>query len=123
MVRAKYRKYVNIVALPFGSPYSKSHENFKYVLESNYNGKTYKTEAALRVGWEPELSPFDKAFDVTFLKRCRAYDNNGKEFDIEMVFKNLEENKYISDGNIDTIVIKESDISKLTSTDKDVITY
>lgn len=116
-------KYVNIVALPFGSPYSKSHENFKYVLESNYNGKTYKTEAALRVGWEPELSPFDKAFDVTFLKRCRAYDNNGKEFDIEMVFKNLEENKYISDGNIDTIVIKESDISKLTSTDKDVITY
>ena len=116
-------KYVNIVALPFGSPYSKSHENFKYVLESNYNGKTYKTEAALRVGWEPELSPFDKEFDVTFLKRCRAYDNNGKEFDIEMVFKNLEKNKYISDGNIDTIVIKESDISKLTSTDKDVITY
>lgn len=116
-------KYVNIVALPFGSPYSKSHENFKYVLESNYNGKTYKTEAALRVGWEPEVSPFDKAFDVTFLKRCRAYDNNGKEFDIEMVFKNLEKNKYISDGNIDTIVIKESDISKLTSTDKDVITY
>ena len=116
-------KYVNIIALPFGSPYVKTHENYKYVLESTYNGKTYNTKAALRVGWEPEVSPFDKDFDMTFLKRCRAYDNNGKEFDIEMVFTNLEKNKYISDGNIDTIVIKESDNSKLTNTDKKVITY
>jgi len=116
-------KYVNIIALPFGSPYVKTHENYKYVLESTYNGKTYNTRAALRVGWEPEVSPFDKDFDMTFLKRCRAYDNNGKEFDIEMVFRNLENNKYISDGNIDTIVIKESDNNKLTNTDKKVITY
>ena len=116
-------KYVNIIALPFGSPYVKTHENYKYVLESNYDGKTYNTKAALRVGWEPEVSPFDKDFDMTFLKRCRAYDNNGKEFDIEMVFKNLEKNKYISDGNIDTIVIKESDKSELANTDKKVITY
>ena len=116
-------KYVNIIALPFGSPYTKDNENYKYVLESTYNGKTYNTKAALRVGWEPEVSPFDKDFDMTFLKRCRAYDNNGKEFDIEMVFKNLEKNKYISDGNIDTIVIKESDNGKLNNTDKKVITY
>lgn len=116
-------EYVNIIALPFGSPYVKTHENYKYVLESSYNGKTYNTKAALRVGWEPEVSPFDKEFDMTFLKRCRAYDNNGKEFDIEMVFKNLEKNKYISDGNIDTIVIKESDSERLNSTDKKVITY
>ncbi len=116
-------KYVNIVALPFGSPYTKEHENYKYVLEGNYEGKSYTTKAALRVGWEPEVSPFDKDFDMTFLKRCRAYDNNGKEFDIEMVFKNLEKNRYISDGNIDTIVIKEVDSAKLTSTNKKVITY
>lgn len=116
-------KYVNIVALPFGSPYSKTNENYKYVLEGNYEGKSYNTKAALRVGWEPEVSPFDKDFDMTFLKRCRAYDNNGKEFDIEMVFKNLEKNRYISDGNIDTIVIKETDNDRLTSTDKKVITY
>ena len=69
-------KYVKIIALPFGSPYVKSHENYKYVLSSTYNGKTYDTEAALRVGWEPEVSPYDKEFDMTFLKRCRAYDNN-----------------------------------------------
>lgn len=116
-------KYVKIIALPFGSPYTKEHENYKYVLSSTYDGKTYETEAALRVGWEPEVSPYDKNFDKTFLKRCRAYDNNGKDFDIEMVFNMLEKNKYISDGDPNTIVIKETDESKIETTDKKVITY
>ena len=116
-------KYVKIIALPFGSPYTKTHDNFKYVLSTTYNGKTYDTEAALRVGWEPEVSCFDKDFDKTFLKRCRAYDNNGKEFDIEMVFTNLEKNRYISDGDPNTITIKESNKDKLVETDKKVITY
>lgn len=101
-------RYVHIVALPYGSPYKKEHENYKYIISGNYDGYEYKTEAALRVGWEPELSPFSKNFDTSFLKRCRAYDNNGKEFDIEMVFKNLEKNRYISDGNKDRIVIPSS---------------
>lgn len=116
-------KYVKIIALPFGSPYVKSHDNFKYVLSTTYNGKTYNTEAALRVGWEPEVSCFDKGFDKTFLKRCRAYDNNGKEFDIEMVFKNLEKNKYISDGDPNTITIKESNKDKLVEANMKIITY
>ncbi len=116
-------KYVKIIALPFGSPYVKTHDNFKYVLSTSYNGKTYETEAALRVGWEPEVSCFDKDFDKTFLKRCRAYDNNGKEFDIDMVFNMLKKSKYISDGNPDTIVIKEENKNKLGATDKKVITY
>ena len=92
-------------------------------MSSTYDGKTYETEAALRVGWEPEVSPYDKNFDKTFLKRCRAYDNNGKDFDIEMVFNMLEKNKYISDGDPNTIVIKETDESKIETTDKKVITY
>jgi len=108
-------KYVKIVALPFGSPYKKSHDNYPYILQGEYNGYNYETEAALRVGWEPEVSPFNKNFDKEFLKRCRAYDNNGKEFDIEMVFKNLEKNKYISDGDKDLIVIKKSSESILNT--------
>ena len=116
-------KYVKIIALPFGSPYVKTHDNFKYVLSTSYNGKTYETEVALRVGWEPEVSCFDKDFDKTFLKRCRAYDNNGKEFDINMVFNMLKKSKYISDDNPDTIVIKEENKNKLGTTDKKVITY
>lgn len=116
-------KYVNIIALPFGSPYTKTHENYKYVLSSTSVDKTYETISALRVGWEPEVSSFDKNFDPTYLKRCRAYDNNGKEFDIQMVFNNLEKYKYISDGNINTIVIKENDTTKLNDTELKIITY
>ena len=97
-------KYSKIIALPFGSPYNKNHDNYKYIINGSYNGIEYETVAALRVGWEPEVSPFHKDFDKTFLKRCRAYDNNGVDFDIEMTLRILDKNRYISDGNIDTIV-------------------
>ncbi len=116
-------KYVNIIALPFGSPYVKSHANFPYVLNATYNGKEYATKAALRVGWEAELSPYDKAFDPTFLKRCRAYDNNGKEFDIEMNFKLLEKNRYVSDGNQDTIVTSKDNEEQVNASTKKTIFY
>ena len=116
-------RYSKIVALPFGSPYNKNHDNYKYILNGNYNGKEYKTEAALRVGWEPEVSPFDKEFDKYFLKRCRAYDNNGVNFDIEMVFKNLEKNRYISDGDINTIVTNSANSEKINESDLEVVLY
>lgn len=116
-------KYVKIIALPYGSPYKKTHENYPYIIKGEYNDYSYETEALLRVGWESEVSPFNKNFDKYFLKRCRAYDNNGKEFDIEMVFKNLEKNRYISDGRIDTIVIKESMKNSLDEKIENVIIY
>jgi len=116
-------KYVKIIALPYGSPYKKTHENYPYIIKGKYNDYSYETEALLRVGWESEVSPFNKSFDKYFLKRCRAYDNNGKEFDIEMVFKNLEKNRYISDGRIDTIVIKESVKDNLNEKIENVIVY
>ena len=99
--------YVNIVALPFGSPYSLNHNNMEYIFNSNYNGNKYITKAALRVGWEAESSPFSLDFNSKFLKRIRAYDNNSVDFDIEMNFKLLESTRYISDGNKETIVISE----------------
>lgn len=116
-------RYSKIVALPFGSPYNKSHANYKYILNGTYDGKEYNTEAALRVGWEPEVSPFDKTFDKTFLKRCRAYDNNGVDFDIEMVFRMLEKNRYISDGNIKTIVTNHANSNIINNNDLEVILY
>lgn len=117
-------KYVNIVALPFGSPYKLDHENMNYIFTSNYNNKTYNTKATLRVGWESELSPYSISFNPKFLKRIRAYDNNGSEFDIEMNFKILEDTKYVSDGKEDTIVIKEVDIEKVNNIyKKQVIVY
>ena len=117
-------KYTKIIALPFGSPYVKTHENYKYVLSGKYNGETYESIAALRVGWEPEVSPFNKDFDKTFLKRCRAYDNNGKDFDIEMVFRTLEKNRYISDGNKERIVTSIGNKSLISDkNNKEVLLY
>lgn len=116
-------QYVSIVALPFGSPYKKGHSNYQTILEGEYNGVQYQTKAALRVGWEAEVSCFDVNFDSTFLKRIRAYDNNGKEFDIEMNFKILENKRYISDGNVDTVVVLDSDKDRVSAGSKEVITY
>lgn len=116
-------KYVKSVALPFGSPYSKNHSNYQYVLNTNYNNKQYETKVALRVGWEPEVSPFNKVFDKTYLKRCRAYDNNGREFDISMVFNMLEKNRFISDGDKEIVTIPVSLKDKLNDLNKEIITY
>ena len=92
------------------------------MLNGTYEGMNYQTKSMLRVGWEAEVSPFNKEFDPTFLKRIRAYDNNGKDFDIEMNFKLLEQKRYISDGDKNTVVVKESDKEKI-NTKKLVRTY
>ncbi len=114
-------KYVNIVALPYGSPYSKDHQNFSKILKGNYK-KNYVTKATLRVGWESDLSPFNKDFDKSFIKRIRAYDNNGKDFDIKMNFDILEKNRYISDGDYKKVVVKNKDKNKV-KTNLEIITY
>ena len=49
--------------------------------------------------------------------------NNGKDFDIEMVFNMLEKNRYISDGNSNTIVVPDSYIDKVIETNKKIIKY
>ena len=117
-------KYINVVALPFGSPYVSTHNNFQSIINSKYEQKEYITKSTLRVGWESELSPFNKNFNPLFLKRIRAYDNNGKDFDIEYNFKQLEKYKYVSDGNKKTITIREKDMEKLENKfSLNVITY
>lgn len=107
-------KYVNILSLPFGKPYTKDHANFDEILKTSIS--------TLRVGWETNPSPYSSSFDKTFIKRIRAYDNNGLENDIEYEFKRLEKNRFISDGNKDIVTIKESDRDILI-TDKTVIEY
>lgn len=116
-------KYVNIVALPFGSPNKKTHSNFKHILSATYNNKTYETISTLQVGWESDYSPFSTNFDKTFIKRIRAYDNNGKDFDIEYSFNRLKQNRYISDGNVETVTIPLENEKYLAKIDKKVIIY
>lgn len=116
-------KYINIVALPFGSPYKKSHGNFSYIMNGSYEGFEYNTISTLRVGWEADYSPFSNDFDKSFLKRIRAYDNNGVDFDIEMNFKLLESNRYISDGDKNLIVFPKDEENKFNNFNLEYISY
>ena len=116
-------KYVNIVALPFGSPYDDDHSNFKYIIEGTYNDYKYNTKSTLRVGWEANYSPFSKSFNPQFIKRIRAYDNNGENFDIKMNFNRLKETRYISDGDINTIVIPTDYRNYIKNDTKQIIVY
>lgn len=115
-------KYVNVIALPFGSPYKKSHTNFPLILSGIYSENDYQTEATLQVGWSYDRSPFHKQFDKTFLMRVRAWDNNG-DTDITSTFKSLEKNRYISDGDSKTIVVSNTDNLNTDITDKKIIKY
>lgn len=116
-------KYVPIVALPFGSPYTLEHNNFKYILSGSYDGFDYNTVSALRVGWESDYSPYSIDFNKSFIKRIRAYDNNGIDFDIEMNFKLLESNRYISDGNKNLIVFPKNHSDKFNNFDLEYFGY
>lgn len=119
------KQYVSIVALPFGSPYQSSHENYISIISGSYEGKQYQTIAALRVGWEAEVSCFSNNFNPIFLKRIRAYDNEGLEFDIMMNFELLKKSRYISDGDKNTVIIQDKDKDKLNDIgfSLEVITY
>ncbi len=116
-------KYVNIVALPFGSPYTKSHSNFPSIMSGSYEGFDYNTLSTLRVGWESDYSPFSNDFDKSFLKRIRAYDNNGVDFDIQMNFKLLESNRYISDGDKDLIVFPKDKVEEFNNFNLEYYSY
>ena len=115
--------YVPIVALPFGSPYQKNHTNFKSILNGAYEGTTYQTKAALRVGWEANDSCFSKDFDSTFLKRIRAYDNLGKDFDITYNFDLLKKRRFISDGDENQITVPKELQEQIGNTKLEIVTY
>lgn len=115
-------KYVNIVALPFGSPYTSTHSNFKHIISGVYNNKEYNTISTLKVGASYDYSPFDSRFNKIMINRIRAYDNNGTNFDIEYTFKKLESTRYISDGDKNTVVYKK-DTSIKINTNLEKIAY
>lgn len=115
--------YVKILSLPYGLPNEKEHTNFNCILNSNYNNKKYETITTLKDGDGPNSSPFDLNYDSLIIKRIKAYDNDGNN-DIEYYFKLLKNSRYISDGDLKTIVVKKEDEKKLNNEyDLEVVSY
>ena len=107
-------RYVDIIALPYGSPESSaSKPEYEKIFKGSYEGFSYTTKATLLCAWTRSYSPFVRDYDSTAIRRIRAYDNKGVYWDIEMNFKQLNDGRrYISDGNPNTIVFPSSDNSK-----------
>ncbi|MBE6016174.1 MAG: hypothetical protein E7233_01010 [Lachnospiraceae bacterium] len=119
-------KYLDIVALPFGSPTDTSADSkFEKIFSGSYQGRHYTTSAALICGWTFESSCFSGEIDHTYVKRIRAYDNNGEEFDLEMNFSLLNDGqRFVSDGNPNSIVYpKDAGVSPTDPGEKNIIKY
>ena len=107
-------QYVNIVALPYGSPESMGpeHPEYEKIFAGTYDGFEYTTKASLLCAWTRSYSPFVRDYEYRRIRRIRGYDNGGEYWDIEDNFKQLNNGKrYISDGEPDTIVFPSSDNS------------
>jgi len=95
------------------------------IFSGTYKGFSYTSSATLLCAWTVQESPFAGTYDNTYIKRIRGYDNNGSDFDIEFNFGLLGNGRrYISDGDPDTIVIREADADGLGEKfGREVITY
>lgn len=111
---------VNTYALCYGGR-PKDKELYSYLEKGEYEGNTYKNIAILNVGWDPSVSPIDKAFNPLAIHRIRAsetkVDGVGM-YDWLSVFDKHPERRFISDGNPDIVTVPKKledkvDIEKL----------
>ena len=86
------------LALPFGL----WPENEQLAIEGEFEGVTYKHRAVLLVGSDPVYSLYDKRVDLMALPRVQAIES---EFDRWLPV--LDDHRYISDGDPDTMVVPE----------------
>ena len=108
----------------FALPYGLSPQNYELAVAGVYEGFTYKHRAILKVGANPTLSPAVKDFDPLHLPRIRA-----SSLEIAFwsdYFQNNPEQRYISDGNPQTIAIpveKEVLLDKSKLRDKKILLW
>lgn len=112
--------YVKIVSLPYGKP-NETNNNFNCILNSTYNNKKYETNIVLKDESKANTSPFHINYNNYIMERIKAYDGQDG---IEYHLNNLKKSRYISDGDLKTIVIKKEDEKKVNNEfDLEVISY
>lgn len=116
---------VNSLARPYGIGSNLHRES---VVEGEYKGIKYHNEAIFLVGSNPSESVYSKKFNLEMVPRIRA--GKGKEnLDIDYWIKYFENNpkeRYVSDGNPNTVVIpkgKENSIDENKVFGKEIIIY
>lgn len=125
----KYIKDYDVfsLALPYGA--APSGDNYRYVASGEYDGQAYNHRAVLLVGSSPAPAPNNVKFDSARLPRVRASEMKTAGtgiYDWLEHFEKKPNERYISDGNPNTISIPEEELSKTDQDsvkDKKIITY
>lgn len=119
---------VDSLALPYGSR-PKDENLRKYIVSGEYEGTEYNNRAVLLVGSNPAPAPGNKNFDASAIPRIRASEMKTAGtgiYDWLKYFDIHPEERYISDGDPDTIVIPVNNEDKLNIEalkDKKIIKY
>lgn len=93
---------VSSLALPYGA----RSKDDSYIINGTWEGLTYQNKAILLVGANPAPSPFDLNFNPLRLPRVRA---DGTELPRWLEhFDNKPEERYISDGDPNTVTVPKN---------------
>ena len=102
---------------------TKSYAN--YVYEGTYKGFKYQNKGiVLLYSSKPALSPINKELDLTKISRIRVRGNEkiNNDFDYWIeYFDEHPEERYVSDGDVNTFVINAEDRENVVDSDKIVV--
>lgn len=119
---------VDTLALPYGSR-PKDEDLRKYLISGEYEGTKYENRAVLLVGSNPAPAPGTMDYDPSALPRVRASETNTGGtgiYDWLKYFDSHPDERYVSDGNSETVVVPKSKEYNLKLEDlknKKIITY
>ncbi len=97
-------KPVNLLALPYGIR-PKESGAMAAVIAGTFEGKGYQNLGICNVGWQPELPAYVEGFDPHAINRIRSGDDQDEAGDWLSRLAQNPENRYISDGDPDTVTV------------------